>query len=67
MIGDLLSPGVWALPFFLSLSHPKPLHREHLNMSGASVLAGAHNFVANNSTFNSANTVSRMVSVSMYQ
>ena len=68
MIAGLLSPsGVWALPFFLSLSHPKPLHRRYLNMSGANVLAGAHHFVANNSTFNSANTVSKMVIVSMYQ
>ena len=33
-------------------------------MSGANVLAGAHHFVANNSTFNSANTVSRMFIVS---
>ena len=68
MIAGLLSPsGVWALPFFLSLSHPKPLHRRYLNMSGANVLAGAHHFVANNSTFNNANTVSKMVIVSMYQ
>ena len=36
-------------------------------MSGASVLPGAHNFVANNGTFHSANTVSRVVVVSMYK
>ena len=54
-------------PFFLSISHPKPLHRRYLKMSGANVLAGAHHFVANNSTFNNANTVSKMVIVSMHQ
>ena len=54
-------------PFFLSLPHPEPLHRRYLNMNTASVLAGAHDFVANNSTFNTANTVSRMVIMSTYQ
>ena len=68
MIGGLLSPsGVWALPLLsFPLSHPEPLHRRYLNMSGANVLAGAHHFVANNSTFNNANTVSRMVIVLVY-
>ena len=68
MIGGLLSPDVWALPFLsFPLSSETSLHRQHLNMSGANVLAGAHHFVANNSTFNSANIVSRKVVVSMYQ
>ena len=54
-------------PFFLSPSHPKPLHRRYLNMTGASGFTGAHHFAANHSTFNSANTVRKMVIVSMYQ
>ena len=68
MIGGLLCPGVWALPFLsFPLSSETSLHRRYLNMSGANVLAGAHDFVANNSKFNSANIVSRTVIVSIYQ
>ena len=68
MIGVYSAPATSGRsPFFLSLPHPKPLHRRYLNMSGANVLAGAHHFVANNSTFNNAHTVSKMVIVSMYQ
>ena len=68
MIGGLLSLDVWALPFLsFPLSSETSLHRRYLNMSGANVLAGAHDFVANNSKFNSANIVSRTVIVSMYK
>ena len=68
MIGGLLSPGVWALPFLsFPLSSETSLHRRYLNMSGPNVLAGAHHFVANNSNFHSANIVSRTVIVSTYQ
>ena len=45
---------------FLSLPHPEPLHLRYLNMSGASLLAGAHHFVASNNTFNAAKTVRGM-------
>ena len=44
--------------FFLSFPHPEPLYRRYLNMSGVSVLAGAHHVVASNTTFNTASTVS---------
>ena len=63
MIGGLLASG--RSPSFLSLTHPKPLHCRYLNMSGANVLAGAHQFVASNNTFNNANTVSRMYPVTV--
>ena len=36
------------------------LHLQYLNMSGASFFAGAHHFVANNSTFIESQTVSEM-------
>ena len=49
----------WPSPFLPSLI--PNLHLQYLNMSGASVLAGAHDFVALDNTFNTANTVSRMV------
>ena len=42
--------GVWPL-FFLAL------YLRYLNMSGATFLAGAHHFVANNGTFIEAKTV----------
>ena len=53
--------------FFLSLPHPERLHRRYLKMSPVTILEGAHHFVASNNTFNSADTVSRMVIVSMYR
>jgi len=54
------SPGLQALSF-PSFPYPELLRLRYLNMSAASVLAGAHQFVASNNTFNTANTVSRMV------
>jgi len=45
---------------FPSFPHPEPLHLQYLNMSGASVLAGAHHFVARDNMFINTNTVSRM-------
>ena len=54
--------GSFGLHSFLhSFHHPNPLHPWYFNMSGASVLAGAHHFVASNNMFNTANTVSSMV------
>ena len=54
------SPGLRALSF-PSFLHLEPLHLQYFNMSGVSVLAGAHHFVASNNIFNTANTVSGMV------
>ena len=54
------SPGLPA-PSFPSFPHLQPLHLQYLNMSGVNVLAGAHHFVGSNNTFNTANTVSRVV------
>ena len=59
-------PSHWLLasrrsPFLPSYPHPELLHLQYLNMSRASVLAGAHHVVASNNTFNTANVVSRMV------
>jgi hypothetical protein len=58
MIGGLLASGALSFPSF---PHPEPLHLQYLNMSRASILAGAHDFVANNNIFNAANIVSRIV------
>jgi len=60
IIGVFWRPGA-LLSFLRSFHHPKPLHLWYLNMSGASVLAGAHHFVASNNMDNTANAVSRMV------
>ena len=54
--------GIRALSF-PSFPHPEPFHLQYINMSGASVLAGAHHFVAHDNMFIAANTVSRMVMV----
>jgi hypothetical protein len=53
----------WGSPgaLFSFLPSPESLHLQYLNMSGASSFPGAHHFVASNSMFNTANTVSRMV------
>ena len=54
---DWASPGVQAPSF----PHPEPPHLQYLKMSGASVLAGAHHFVARDNMFITANAVSRTV------
>ena len=53
----------WGSPGLRALSLPSFLHfhLQYLNMSRASVLAGAHHFVAHDNMFIAANTVSRMV------
>ena len=50
----------WTALSFPSLPHPET-SPPSLNMSGASVLAGAHHFVARDNMFITTNTVSRMV------
>ena len=56
----------WGSPDLQALSspsfpHPEPLHLQYLNMSGASFFAGAHRFVASDSTIFEAKTVSGMI------
>jgi hypothetical protein len=48
----------WALSFLASFI--LSLHLRYLNMSRANLFAGAHHFVASNSTFIEAKTVSGM-------
>jgi len=45
---------------FPSFPHPEHLHLQYFNMSRASILAGAHHFVARENMFINTNTVSRM-------
>ena len=52
------SPAFGRCPFLPSLF--SNLHLRYLNMSGASLFAGAHHFVASNSTFIESQTVSGM-------
>ena len=54
-ITSLGSPVFGRCPFL-----PSPNHLRYLNMSEASFLAGAHHFVARDSTFIEAQTVSGM-------
>ena len=55
---DWGSPAFGRCPFLPSL-FPN-FHLRYLNMSGASLFAGAHHFVASNSTFIESHTVSGM-------
>ena len=52
---------------FPSFSHPEPLRLQYINMSGASLFAGTHHFVASNNTFNEAKIVSGMFTKSIHQ